>query len=80
MYRPNRATEAAAKAIFSQVDWDSDGTVPVYLPRAIALGVLRAAGWNRTTVDQPWTSPNGERYWETDEALQIAITCQAVRA
>lgn len=68
--------EIRAKNVYCG-DWDESGIVAVYLPSNAAAVALRRMGWSRFGSADPWVSPNGEKYWETGEALQIAITGMA---
>ena len=75
----NATQEAAARRIY-QGDWDSEGTVAVYLPDDVGTKLLESCGWRyeewgtaRGPVGQ-WVSPNGDRRWEREGALQIALT------
>lgn len=56
-------------------DWDEDGATSVHLPTDVAWALLFARGWKRAAPGG-WDSPNGARYWETSEALQIALTAE----
>lgn len=62
-------------------NWDNAGVTMVYLPRAIAEKVLADHGWRRDRWrggPGPWLSPTGERIWDTDEAVALAITAEAL--
>jgi hypothetical protein len=61
-----------------QTDWDADGTVSVHLPTDVAERLLAERGWNLITVGRStgWESPDGFRYWHTDEALALALTAE----
>lgn len=61
-------------------DWDADGAVSTGFPRKIAHAVLEARGWSKSESARgyiKWVAPDGEVYWETDSALQNAITAEA---
>lgn len=77
-----RTTEhgLAAAGAFYRTDWDTEGTVSVHLPMQIACQILGDRGWHH--VRNPdgshfaWTAPSGERFWETDEAVRVALTAE----
>lgn len=77
-------TTAAGEAYASEIlrgEWDEDGTVSVYLPSELARKALIARGWTRKTSPSSgrfhsWTSPSGETYWETGDALQHALIAE----
>lgn len=73
MARTTKNGEIRARTLYSG-DWDEEGTVAAYLPRAFAERLLTDRGWLRN--GRAWDSPSGERYWETDEALQIALVAE----
>lgn len=62
--------ENDARALL-QTDYDENGTTSIYLPRDAAHRTLARFGW--THDGRQWTSPNGHRYWHTDEAMQVAL-------
>lgn len=81
-----RTTEhglAAAGALY-RTDWDTEGTVSVHLPMRIACQILRDRGWDHLRYPDgshfAWTAPNGERFWETDEAVRVALTAECVES
>lgn len=59
-------------------DWDANGTISVRLPREQAREMLAARGW-KYTPGGGWTSPAGRRYWETDEALTVALLAEVAQ-
>src|SRR4051812_37413087 len=69
-----------------QGDWDTDGTTTVTLPQNLAVAALNRLGWTwgrpagSKLQGRHWTSPNGREYWDTDEALQVAIATLATVA
>ena len=73
---PTTAADEKAALTILQGDYDEGGIIPVYVPREQAHAVLEAFGWRH--ADDRWFSPSGERYWQTDEALQVALVAIAV--
>ncbi len=50
-------------------------SLSVYLTVATTRTLLRARGWIVAGIHA--TSPDGERYWHLDEALQVALEAEA---
>lgn len=70
---------AAATLIYRQ-NWDRNGTVAFSLPTPVARQILGDRGWQQlsSSAGTHWRAPNGERFWETDEALRFALTAECV--
>lgn len=72
-----------ARELF-RTDWDENGTVAVYLPREQALNILKRAGWSflqSRRGNREWQSyiaPDGQLYYELDEALRIALCAEVM--
>ncbi len=49
--------------------------IPVSPNHATAL--LRERGWTRVSGRHAWISPHGVVYWQTDEALSVALRVEA---
>lgn len=73
---PKPTGEEAARALY-RTDWDLDGTDSIHLPRGIAIKLLLDKGW-AYSLRTGWNSPDGNQYWERDEALRIALTAEAL--
>jgi hypothetical protein len=61
-----------------------DGTVSVHLPTRIAGQILKVRGWehvmNPDGRHHSWRAPTGQTFWETDEALELALTADCLDA
>lgn len=72
----------AGAAVLYRSDWDRNGTVTVYLPTRIVRQILGDRGWEHVRDDKgihyAWEAPNGERFWETDEAVRSALTAECL--
>lgn len=71
------SNETVARRIYRDAEWDANGVVSIHLPRDIAVLMLAQRGWVHSD-DAGWHSPSGVQYWETDEALRIALTAEVV--
>jgi hypothetical protein len=65
-----------------RADWDAFGEVSTSLPAAAVDRLLIARGWTlpapgRRGLDQ-LVGPTGERVWEVDEALRLALVAEAL--
>lgn len=67
----------AARDILGDSTWDEGPTVSVHLPADIARFFLKARGWRHEGAGY-WTAPDGARFWELDEALQLAIAAEVL--
>lgn len=73
-----------AALALSRRNHDEDGTVTIHLPTRIARQTLTDRGWEH--VLQPdgthhsWRAPTGKTFWETDEALELALTADCLEA
>ncbi len=60
-----------------QGDWDGDGVVSVHLPKAEARRLLTLLDFEMPAEGRygydPIVAPSGEKFWETGEALQVAL-------
>lgn len=72
----------ADAAVIYRGNWDGNGTVSVHLPTIVARQILGDRGWenvrNEDGAHLAWTAPNGDRFWETDEAVRYALTAECV--
>jgi hypothetical protein len=72
----------AASAVLYRSNWDSNGTLSVCLPTRVARQILGDRGWQHVRgkggTHYAWDAPNGERFWETDEAVRAALTAECV--
>ena len=68
--------EQAALDTYRRDDWDSKGTVSLYIPEREARQMLMARGFTYAGAQGGWTSPAGHHYWELQEALQIALVAE----
>ena len=67
--------ERAARSLLRS-DWDANGTASIHLPFDVAVDLLDRRGWVIDHSAGCWVSPNGERYWEPAEALQVALVAE----
>lgn len=58
-------------------DWDKDGTTTIALSTYIAKALAAKLGITRNGKKGPYTFGD-KQYWELDEALQIALTVDAL--
>lgn len=79
---PTTDNGLAGAAVLYRSDWDRNGTVAVYLPTRIVRQILGDRGWEHIRGDDghhyAWKAPNGERVWETDEAVRLALTAECL--
>ncbi len=68
--------ELNALDTYRRDDWDSKGTVSLYIPEREARQMLMARGWTHQVTAGGWTSPAGRHYWELQEALQLALVAE----
>lgn len=72
---------AAAAELFGS-DWDRDGTVSVHVAKGVARQILGDRGWENLRNDDgthfAWIAPDGERFWETDDAVCAALTAECM--
>lgn len=81
-FNPNNTSAEAlqrARAVLTG-DWDTKPITTVFLPTDAAVRLLDARGWHGDGQRPrgPWTSPSGHREWDTDQALALALTAEAL--
>lgn len=74
---PHTTAEGLANARIA-AGWDSDDVTTIHLPRPVVQRLLVDRGWTRADPQRPWHTPTGEPFWETDEALHLALSAEAL--
>lgn len=64
---------AVARELHHDDDYADARTLSINLHPGAAHELLSRLGWHRD-ARQRWVAPDGSWYWETDEALTLALT------
>ncbi|MCW2995249.1 MAG: hypothetical protein JWQ18_2744 [Conexibacter sp.] len=74
---PHTTAEGLANARVA-AGWDAGDVTTVYLPRPVVQRLLADRGWTRADPQRPWHAPTGEPFWDVAEALQMALSAEAL--